>query len=260
MTTSTRSGDKARQAYANQEAITFYTQALEVQSVGSPLPLDDAQLLPVYEGRGLAWMLPTQRDAAIADFQHDARSWHAPPGNPHQEGISLCHLAFAYYQMQSDDHLPLIEHYAQEAQHLAQRLGDANILAQSLTALGSVAVNRGHVEEAERHFAASLQISRQEGYNDALPRTLRFLSSLAYWQGHFPSAIHCAQEGATIARDLHEGFHELHCLAFLSLACWSQGDYPQAFRITHEVHDQGTRAAQYVLAEPHAESPGVVLP
>ena len=156
-------------------------------------------------------------------------------GELRQEGISLCHLAFAYYQMQSDDQLPLIEHYAQEAQHLAQRLGDANILAQSLTALGSVAVNRGQVEEAERHFAASLQISRREGYHDALPRTLRFLSSLAYWQGHFPSAIHCAQEGATIARDLQEGFHELHCLAFLSLACWSQGDYPQAFRITHEV-------------------------
>jgi tetratricopeptide (TPR) repeat protein len=118
---------------------------------------------------------------------------------------------------------------------LAQRLGDANILAQSLTALGSVAVNRGHVEEAERHFVASLQISRREGYHDALPRTLRFLSSLAYWQGHFPSAMHHAQEGATIARDLHEGFHELHCLAFLSLACWSHGDYPQALRITHEV-------------------------
>ena len=179
-------------------------------------------------------MVPTQREAAIADFQI-MRDLARTAGDLHQEGISLCHLAFAYYHMQSDEQLPLIEHYAQEAQHLAQRLGDANILAQSLTALGSVAVNRGQVEEAERHFAASLQISRQEGYHDALPRTLRFLSSLAYWQGHFLSAIHHAQEGATIARDLQEGFLELHCLAFLSLACWSQGDYPQAFRITHEV-------------------------
>jgi tetratricopeptide (TPR) repeat protein len=228
-----RSGDKARHAYANQEAITFYTQALEVSRRIIPA-LDDAHLLPVYEGRGLAWVVPTQREAAIADFQM-MRDLARTAGDLHQEGISLCHLAFAYYHMQSDEQLPLIEHYALEAQHLAQRLGDANILAQSLTALGSVAVNRGQVEEAERHFAASLQISRQEGYHDALARTLRFLSSLAYWQGHFPSAMHHAQEGATIARDLYEGFHELHCLAFLSLACWSHGDYPQAFRITHEV-------------------------
>jgi tetratricopeptide (TPR) repeat protein len=228
-----RTGDKARQAYANQEAITFYTRALEVSERITPA-LDDAHLLPVYEGRGLAWMVPTQREAAIADFQRMLQLARAS-GQPRQEGISLCHLAFTYYQMQSDDQLSVVEHYAQEAQHLAQRLGDTHILAQSLTALGSVAVNRGQVEDAERHFAASLQISRREGYNDALPRTLRFLSSLAYWQGHFPSAIHCAQEGAMLAHNRQEGFLELHCLAFQSLACWSQGDYLQAFRITHDV-------------------------
>jgi class 3 adenylate cyclase/tetratricopeptide (TPR) repeat protein len=229
----TKSGDKARQSDANQEAMAFYTHALEVSQRITPA-LDEAHLLPVYEGRGLAWMLLSKPEAAIADFQR-MHALACASGQPHQEGMSLCHLAFAYYQTQSDDHLPLIEHYAQKAQHLAQRLGNANILAQSLTALGSVAVNRGQVEDAEQHFAASLQISRREGYHDALPRTLRFLSSLAYWQGHYLSAIHRAQEGAMIARNLQEGFHELHCLTFQSLACWSQGDYPQAFRITHEV-------------------------
>ena len=194
--------------------------------------VEAAQLLPVYEGRGLVWLLLTKNEAAIADFQR-MHELACASGQPHQEGISLCHLAFAYSHTHPDDQR--IEHYAQEAQHLAQRLGDANILAPSFTALGSVAVNRRNVEEAERHFAASLQISRREGYNDALPRTLRYLSSLAYWQGHFLPAIHRAQEGVTVARALHDGFHELHCLAFLSLACWSQGDYPQAFRITHEV-------------------------
>jgi class 3 adenylate cyclase/tetratricopeptide (TPR) repeat protein len=227
----TQSGHKARQAYANQEAITFYTQAIEVSQRITPA-VDEVRLLPVYEGRGLVWILMTKPEEAITDFQqmrHLART----SGHQHQEGISLCHLASAYYSTHPDD--PRIEHYAQEAQHLAQRLGDAAILARSFTALGFIAVNRRHVEEAERHFAASLQISRREGYNDALPRTLRYLSSLAYWQGHFLPAIHRAHEGVTVARALHDGFHELHCLAFLSLACWSQGDYPQAFRITHEV-------------------------
>jgi tetratricopeptide (TPR) repeat protein len=226
-------GDNARQASACQEAIAFYTRAIEVSRHLTPA-LDNAQLLPVYEGRGLAWMLWRKLDAAIADFQHMLQLARASR-QLHQEGESLCHLAAAYYHTQSDDHLPLIAQYAQEAQRLAHRLGDAHLLARSLTSQGSVATNRGHVAEAERHFAASLQISRREGYHDALPQTLRFLSSLAYWQGHFPAAIHHAQEGATIAREFHEGFHELHCLAFQSLACWSQGDYPQAFRILHEV-------------------------
>jgi class 3 adenylate cyclase/tetratricopeptide (TPR) repeat protein len=228
-----RSGEKARQVYANQEAIAFYTQALEVSQRVLP-SVEAAQLLPVYKGRGQVWFLLTKYDEAIADFQM-MRQMARASGHPHQEGESLCHLASAHYQKQSEDHLPLVEHYTQEAQHLAQRLGDANILAQSLTSLGSVAMWRGNMEEAERHVAESLQISRREGYKDALVPTLQSLSSLAYWRGHWQSAIHCAQEGVTVARDVHDGFHELRCLANLSLAQWSRGDYPQAFRVTHEV-------------------------
>ncbi|NIP16738.1 MAG: hypothetical protein GWM87_00165, partial [Xanthomonadales bacterium] len=64
----TNSGDKARQAYANQEAIAFYTQAVEVSHRITPA-LDEAQILPVYEGRGLVWMLLTKYDEAIGDFR-----------------------------------------------------------------------------------------------------------------------------------------------------------------------------------------------
>ena len=46
-----KAGDKARQNYANQDAITFYTRALEVSARITPV-LDAEQLLPVYEGRG----------------------------------------------------------------------------------------------------------------------------------------------------------------------------------------------------------------
>ena len=47
----TKSGDKARRTYANQEAVAFYTQALEVSQRITPA-LNDVHLLPVYEGRG----------------------------------------------------------------------------------------------------------------------------------------------------------------------------------------------------------------
>jgi tetratricopeptide (TPR) repeat protein len=229
----TKSGDKARQAYANQEAVTFYTQALEVSERITPA-LEAAQLLPVYEGRGQVWFLLTKYDEAIADFQH-MRQMARTAGAPRQEGASLCHLASAHYQKQSEEQMPFVAQYAQEAQHLAQRLGDAKLLAQSLVSLGFVEMWRGNMEAADRQLTTSLQISRREGDKDVLVPTLRSLSTHAYWRGHFPSAIHFAQEGVSIARDIHDGFHELYCLAYLSLAQWSRGDYQQAFRVTHEV-------------------------
>lgn len=227
-----RSGDKARQAYANQEAIAFYTHALEVSQRVTPA-VEAKQLLPVYEGRGRVWFLLTKYDEAITDFQ-GMRQMARASGQPHQEGESLCHLAITHLFKQSEDHLLLAEQYAQEAQQLGQPLGDAKILARSLASLGSVEVARGNMAEADRQLVAALQLSRQEGDKEALAPTLRTLSAQAYFQGKFQSAIHFAQEGVSVARDIHDGFHELRCLASLSLAQWSRGDYQQAFSVTYE--------------------------
>jgi predicted ATPase len=83
----TRSGDKASQAYANQEAVAFYTEAIDVSSRITPA-LDEAQLLTAYKGRGLARNRLTKYDAAIADFQM-MRQMARASGNQHMEGESL---------------------------------------------------------------------------------------------------------------------------------------------------------------------------
>jgi hypothetical protein len=90
-----KAGEKARQAYANQDAIAFYTQALAVSERIAPA-LDAGQRLPVYEGRGLVWMLLTEYDEAIADF-HAVRDLARQSGQPQKEGEALCHLAHAHY-------------------------------------------------------------------------------------------------------------------------------------------------------------------
>src|SRR5262245_9934541 len=161
-----RAGEKARQAYANQEAITFYTQAIEVSERITPA-LDEAQLLPVYEGRGRVWFLLTKYEAAIADFQR-MRQLARASGQLRQEGESLCHLVSAHFEQQSEDQFPLVEQYTQEAQHLAQCLGDAQILARIFTILGSIEGWRGNMAAADRHLATSLELSRRESSKDAL--------------------------------------------------------------------------------------------
>ena len=227
-----RAGDKARQAYANQEAIAFYTHAIDVSGRIHPA-LDATQLFPVYEGRGLVWKLLTKYDEAIANFQQ-MRQLARTSGNPRQEGESLYQLAGAHHMKQSAEHLRLEEQYAQQAMHLAQQTGDQHILARSLASLGQVQQVQGDLQEADRYLGESLQISQREGYTEVLAPTLRILSAQAYWQGHFQRAIHFVQESITLFRDTQNASNELTGLAFLCLAAWSAGHYAQAFTVWRE--------------------------
>jgi predicted ATPase/class 3 adenylate cyclase len=227
-----RSGDKARQVYANQEAITFYTQAIEASGRITPA-LEAAQLLPVYEGRGLVWMLLTKYDAAIADFQMMRQTARAS-GNRQKEGESLGHLAYVYWLTFSEAHTPLVEQYAQEAMQLAQQTGDSQTLARSHLSLGLMQHVHGNLGESDRNLEASLRLSRQEGYHDVLAQTLVSLGMVAYDQGNYQSALQHAQEGAALCRDIHDGLNELRGLSFLCQACWNVGQYTQALALLHD--------------------------
>ncbi|HEX2277170.1 MAG TPA: AAA family ATPase [Candidatus Tectomicrobia bacterium] len=227
-----KSGDKARQAYANEEAIGFYTQAIEVSERITPPP-DAAQLLPLYEGRGLVWMLLTNYEAALADFQR-MRQLAQASGNLQKEGESLGHLAYVHWLTFSEEHVPFIEQHGREALRLARQTGDQKTLARSLIGLGSVDQVRGHIPEADRKFAEALQISRRQGYQDSLAHALVFLCMQACLQGKFHAATRLGQEGVVISRAIHDGFTELRTLAFLCQATWGAGHFAQAFTMLHE--------------------------
>jgi predicted ATPase len=227
----TSSGDKARQAYANHEAIEFYTRAVEVSGRITPA-LNGAQLLSVYEGRGLVWMMLTKYDEAVGDF-HVMRQIAGALENRQKEGESLCHLANAHFMKFSEDQF-LAEGYGREALRLSRETGDQRTFAKSLAILGFVHQARGELREADRALEESLQISRENGFKDALAQGVMMLGHQAYWQGNFPGAIQLAQEGVTVSREIYDGFNELFNLTLLSQAYESAGRYSQAHKTLQE--------------------------
>ena len=229
----TRSGDKARQAYANQEAIAFYTQAIEVSGRITPT-LDEAQLLPLYERRGLIWRQLAKHEEAIADFQQ-MRQMARVSGNRHMEGESLGHLGFLHFAMQSSDQIPLIERYAQEGVQLAQQTGNQHILACSLTNLGLVYVDRGALHDAIRTFEEAVQISRQGSDKRSLALSLTYLCQQLYFQGRFQEVRPLSEEGISVSGSIFDSSMELLCLAFLCQSYWSLGDSVRAFTMIHEI-------------------------
>jgi tetratricopeptide (TPR) repeat protein len=155
-------------------------------------------------------------------------------GNQQKEGESLCHLAFSHWLKLSEDQLPFIEQYAQQALDLAQQAGNQHMLARSLTSLALVHQVRGNLPESDRQLKASLQVSRRQGALDTLVPNLLWLSAHAYWQGDFPRALHLGKEGLGIARSIHDGLIELLSLAFLCQTYWSTGHYDRALTVLHE--------------------------
>ena len=228
-----RAGDKARQAYANQEALAFYTHAIEVGARVTPA-LDAAQLLPVYEGRGLAWESLNKAEEAITDFQMMHQLAQAS-GNPQMEGESLYLLGRVSLDRSSEDQTPILEQYAEEQLRLAQQTGDLHIRARGLVSLGVVHIEHVHLHDAMRDLEEAVQLSRREGYTSVLVPALGWLCNVTYWQGRFPSVRPLAEEGTTASRALGEGNWELHCLEFLCQSHWSLGDYGQALTLAHEI-------------------------
>jgi len=228
----TKSGHKARRAFANHEAIAFYTQALEVSERVTP-PLDAEQLLPVYEGRGVVLQLLRRLDDAIADFQM-MRQMARASGDEQKEGESLFNLTTAYWWKGSIEEIPFAEEYALEAVRFAQLTGDQRTIAGSLHSLGLVVQARGEVQEAVRKFEESLQISRREEYKDFVQENLRLLGAHAGSYGDYQRAAAILSEGLAVARDIHDGLGEIMALAFLSLAQVHLGRYSEAISTIQE--------------------------
>ncbi len=226
------SGDKARQAYATQEAIAFYTQSIEASGEMAP-ERNDARLLAVYEGRGLVSMSLTRFDEAIADF-HEMRRLAKASNDARMEAESLSHLAYCHFVKMGDDQIPFMEQYALEARALSEQTGDQNILSKSLAILGVVHETRGNLVESSRILEQSMEICRREGYKDALVQNLFHLGQQAYWSADFSAAVEIGEEGLAVSSEIRDGFQELVNLAVVALAYWGAGRYQKAFGVVQD--------------------------
>jgi DNA-binding SARP family transcriptional activator len=228
--------DTARRVYANQEAKALYSRAIEASHRSTPA-LGEAHLLPAYEGRALVCRSLTQLEEAIADFQAMRRLARAA-GNRQKEGESLCQLAYTHWLTFSEDQMPFVEQYAQEAAELFAQTGDSLIRARSLTMLGAVDQVHRKLAEAGRKLEEALAISRQAQDQESLVQALSFLCLQAHLQSNAPATVQLAQEGVTVARTVQDDFNELRIAAFLCQGLWSAGNYAQALMLLHETMAQ----------------------
>jgi len=226
------SGDKARRAYASQEAMAYYNDAIAShrQSDEAATGERNEQLMRTFEGRGRVSMSLTRFDDAIADFGEMRRLAH-DAGDVHNEAEALCQLAYCHFLKMDDDQIPVMEAFAQEALDLTKDTGDQNILSRGLTTLGIVHETRGQLPEAIEKLERSTDICRREGYHHALVQNLFHLGQQAYWQGDFAKAKRIGEEGVDVSAEIRDSFQEHFNRAVVCLSTWGAGRYREAFAL-----------------------------
>jgi class 3 adenylate cyclase/tetratricopeptide (TPR) repeat protein len=227
-----RSGDKARDAYANQTAIDFYGRALDAgRRAGAAVP--PLRLMEAYQRRSRLWIVLSRYPDAIADAEAMVELARAA-GDRRAEGEAVADLGFAHYATLAGEHVPDTTRNAEAAHAIARETGDEHLLARSLYLLGSVRTVEGNLTDAAHMFDESIRIAEGKGLRDLAAPSLTLLGAIANWQGDFRRALEVTTRAEIAARETHDHFHEFLAVAFGCVAHIACGQYVEALAVIED--------------------------
>jgi class 3 adenylate cyclase/tetratricopeptide (TPR) repeat protein len=220
-----RTGDRAKDAFANQTALDSYAKALEVASRVSPPPAP-RRIMEIYQRRGQIWRLMSRPPDAVADLDR-MLEMARKEGDRFAEAQALVDLSLAHWIFFSAEHAPQTKMYAEDALRIGREIGDEEVVAKSLSYLGLVNQVVGDLVGGDEKLQESLRISEARGFKDAMAQNLTWLGAHADWRGEFRKAIPLCRRAEETAQENHDGLSELIALAFRCLALIGLGEYEQ---------------------------------
>jgi tetratricopeptide (TPR) repeat protein len=224
-----KAGQKAQQAYANQEAREHYSRALDMcERLGEAV--EPATRMTIYAGKGAVHFLLSEFHASIEAHQRlleVARQL----GDRHKEVEALYQIGFGFHR--SHEFEKALE-FSHQAQALALEIGNQNILAASLFVIAFVHAVTGKLDEATHGLEEALQVSRVAGEKGRAGFNLTLLGQLYNWKGEYEQALQLLEQGFTIgyAHDLQ--LIVIHILWHRGLAHGGKGEYAAAFAALHD--------------------------
>jgi class 3 adenylate cyclase/tetratricopeptide (TPR) repeat protein len=224
-----RAGQKAQQAYANQEALAHYSRALEVCArLGTTV--EPSTLLTLYACKAAVHFLMSELLPSAEAYQRMLEVARQLGNKPRE--------AEAFYQMGvsflwAHEFEKALE-CADQARALALAVDDKQSLAGSLWLTGKVHFMTSNLSQGVRCFEEGLRISRGAGDKFLEGYNLFELGLLHNWQGKYEQALHLEEQGMTLGR--------AHNLAYI--LCWTvwagglahcgNGEYDTAMALLQE--------------------------
>jgi class 3 adenylate cyclase/tetratricopeptide (TPR) repeat protein len=190
-----KAGQKAQQAYANQEAREHYSRALDIcERLGEAV--EPATRMTLYAGKGAVHLLLSEFRASIEAHQRlleVARQL----GDRHKEAEALYQIGFGFFWAHEFE--KALE-FSYQAQTLASEISNKNILAASLFVIAFVHAVTGKLDEAACSLEEALRVSREAGEKGREGFNLILLGMLHSWKGEYEQALRLLEQGFTIGQ------------------------------------------------------------
>jgi DNA-binding NtrC family response regulator/tetratricopeptide (TPR) repeat protein len=218
-----KAGERAAQALSTREALGFYDEAATVADrLGAAV--EPGTWLTIHEARASLYN-------ALSDF-HRAHAEGARAvamaqrvGDPIREGEAL--VAMAWASMFLVDFPRAIDE-ARRALDVATAAGIPNVAAGAHSAIGTVQVVTGQLEECRESIGRALAFERTPDTASHQGFALLVAGELHHWAGDYAGALTWLEEAVRVARESLELLPFLEGMWFKGLALGGRGDFAGA--------------------------------
>ena len=224
-----KAADKARQSFANLEALTYYDQAIKISEMVDNAG-DTTIIMSIYEARSDLYLV-------LNEFQRSIVESEKLLAIARQEGDGIGEtkaLTAIGYASLFDHNFDQANEYALEAIKAAGNLGDNSYLAGAYFIIGQVEALTGRLDGAKPKLRQALIISRSAGDLRYESHSLGNLGFYNNWKGEYREAIGLLSQGFQIAKDNHLLAPLFDNLFMYGVALTGTGEYDRALAIFEE--------------------------
>ena len=224
-----KAADKAKQSFANREALTYLDQALEISEKESNT-VDTSTLMSIFEARSDLFLILNEFQRSISESEK-LLAVARRDSDRINESKALTAMGYASMWHHNFD---LANDYAHEAIKVAEKIGDQSVFAGGHFILGQVQALSGQLDKAKEKLEQALHISQTAGNIMYESLSLGNLGILKNWRGEYAEASDLLYKGYKIAKENNLLAPHFDNLFGYGITLTGKGEYDRALDIFEE--------------------------
>ena len=239
-------GDRAREKYANNEAIRYYTWAME-------LLCDEEEVAKVKTGidclikRARVLTLIGNNDSAIKDLEKGIKESRLI-SDKKKEANAICKISRIY---QNTGRYREAIKEAKKCIDITEEIEDNVQTANALNVIALACLNLTEYDKSMKSFRESLKISRQTGNREGEARVLNNIGIIYFESGELQNALKFFEDGLKMAKEIGNKVFEGNMVGNIGNVYHALGDYSSALRFYEDslkiIRDIGNKRGETLI-------------